>query len=207
MANLKNKTAARVDVQANIFNVAKTSGEATRVVVDMLRGARINWSKDESVAIFADSFKLGRLAGYLGLVDRAAAQAIADLKPFKDGDASDSRRTLAQHKAWRAAISAWSHCALLAGQPNKRTGKTRASKANVAKPTDTATTVKDVDGSISPAMLAVSRAKTVDDVLMFALRVADVFTKYESHNASIKMGDVGTAMRAYVEAVRKVKLG
>lgn len=181
-----------------VFSSARAQGKSTVVVVDAIKACKLDWRNADAVASIADAYKCGRLCASLDLKSETAAQSIFDLKPYKDG-AGDGARTLVQHMACRAAISAWSTTRLLAGAPSAQTGKTRAPRTPAA-PSET-------KSNITPAMLAVPRATKPQDVHAFMLRMADVFTKYQNRNAKLVVGDAGTLMRAYVDGVRNLGKG
>ncbi len=181
-----------------VFVAARSHFKAQLVVVDAIKACKLDWTDETAVESIASAYKAGRLCGALALKNEAAAQAIFALKPHKDGEGSDGRRTFAEHLACRAAISAWSSIRMLSGAPSAQTGKTRAPRQTVAAPESD----KNTDSDIAPAMLAVPRADKPADVHAFALRMADVFTKYLNRNAKLVTGDLGTLMRSYVDGVR-----
>ena len=183
-----------------VFSAARAQGKSTTVVVDAIKACKLNWSDDAAVASIADAYKTGRLCASLDLKSESAASAIFALKPYKDG-AGDGHRTLVQHMACRAAISAWSSTRMLAGAPSAQTGAKRAPRAP-ATPKDTPADKSD----ISPAMLAVPRAQTHEDVHAFMLRMCDVFTKYQNRNAKFMTEGAGAIMQDFVNAVRKPKV-
>jgi hypothetical protein len=188
-----------------VFSAARAQGKSTTVVVDAIKACKLNWSDESAVASIADAYKTGRLCASLDLKSEAAATTIFALKPYKDG-AGDGHRTLAQHMACRAAISAWSTTRLLAGAPSAQTGGTREPRASQAGAKDKAATTLADKGDISPAMLAVPNAKGHDDVRAFMLRMCDVFTKYQNRNAKFMTEGAGAIMQDFVNAVRNAKV-
>ena len=183
-----------------VFVAARSHYKAQMVVVNAIKACKLNWKDEATVESIARAYKAGRLCGALELKNEAAAQAIFALKPHKDGEGSDGRRTFAEHLACRAAISAWSSIRMLSGAPSAQTGQTRAPRPTVAAPEPD----KNVDSDIAPAMLAVPRADKPADVHAFMLRMADVFTKYLNRNDKQVTGDAGTLMRAYISGVREL---
>lgn len=180
-----------------VFSAARTQGKSTTIVVDAIKACKLDWSKADQVASIADAYKTGRLCAALNLKSEVVASAIFALKPYKDG-AGDGHRTLVQHMACRAAISAWSSTRMLAGAPSAQTGKKRAPRVPATPKESTAD-----KSDISPAMLAVPRATNANDVHAFMLRMADVFSKYRNRNAKLITEGAGAIMQDYVNAVRK----
>lgn len=199
------KTSSKQDTHAlflvNVYDNAKKLGEATTAVISLLRSGKIKWSNDKLVGMVADAFKLGRLAGTLG-VTREAAKLIVDKKPWSDGKAGDDVRTEAEHKAWRAAVSAWSYVALQAGMPSAQTGKVRAPQMAGARDTSSKDAGKSADASEDLGDIPVPMVTRPQDVAVFALRMADTIRKFENRNAGVKMDAYRTIFDAFVEAVQ-----
>lgn len=181
-----------------VFSAARAQGKSTQTVVDAIKACKLDWENKDAVASIADAYKTGRLCAALNLTSEKSAQAVFALKPYKDG-AGDGHRTLVQHMACRAAISAWSSTRMLAGAPSAQTGAKRAPRVP-ATPKDS----KISDADISPAMLAVPKASSPADVHAFMLRMCDVFSKYQNRNAKIITEGAGAIMQDFVNAVRKV---
>lgn len=180
-----------------VFSAAKAQGKSTQTVVDAIKACSLGtWADAKAVSAVADAYKAGRVVAALGLKSEVAALAILALKPHKDG-ATDGHRTLGQHMACRAAISAWSTMRLLAGAPSAQDGtkrKARASKAN--EPKGEATLPENL-------VPAVTRAKTAADVNAYALRMAQNVAKYINLNSKLVAGDVGAILRAFPLDVAK----
>lgn len=184
-----------------VFAAAKTQGKATTIVVDAIKACGLgDWKDAKAVGAVADSYKAGRVVASLGLKSEAAALAIMALKPHKDG-ASDGHRTLGQHMAVRAAISAWSTIRLLAGAPSAQTGDKRAARATKANEPKEATPLA---AALVPA---ITRAKSAADVNAYALRIAQNVAKYINLNAALVTGDVGDILRAFPVGVSKAVKG
>lgn len=199
MANNKSNNALFL---VSVFDAARVQGEATTKVISLLKSGKIKWSDKDLVGTITNEFKLGRTAGSLD-VTRDEANVIAGKKPFKIGKLGDDVRTEREHKAWRAAISAWSYVALQAGMPSAQTGKVRAPQMAGARDTTPNGDDANEDGD-DKIVQGVPRARTTQDVAIFALRVADVIVKFQNQNADVKFDAYREAFRAYVEAIRNI---
>lgn len=183
-----------------VFVAAKAQGKSTTVVIDAIKACKLDWSNAKAVGEVADSYKAGRVVASLNLKSESQAMAIMALKPHKDG-AGDGHRTLSQHMACRAAISAWSTIRLLAGAPSSQDGTKR--KARAARATKVAE--KDKAKSELPDALlpALTRATSVQDVHAYALRMAQNVKRYLALNAAFVQGDVGDVLRHFPTDVAK----
>jgi hypothetical protein len=182
----------------NVFVAAKAQGKSTQVVVSAIKACiNGNWDDAINVANVANAYKAGRLCASLELKDEKAALAILALKPFKDDKPNgDNMRTLGQHMACRAAISAWSNIRLLAGFVSAQTGQKRKPKVSTANKPD-ATTLPD---NLEPAIV---RALSVADVHAYALRMAGNIARYQKLNAALCEGTVGDLLRNIPVSLRK----
>lgn len=175
-----------------VFAAAKTQGKATTIVVDAIKACGLgDWKDAKAVDAVAASYKAGRVVASLNLKSEAQALAIMALKPHKDG-AGDGHRTLGQHMAVRAAISAWSTIRLLAGAPSAQDGTTRAARATKVAEKDKA------KAQLPDALLpALTQATSIQDVHAYALRMAKNVKKYLDLNAAFIQGDVGDVLRHF----------
>lgn len=181
----------------NVFNAARNEGKQQTVSVDAIKAAIVSWSDAVNVTNVANAYKAGRLCATLGLKDQAAAVKVFALKPHKDGG-NDTVRTLAQHQACRAAISAWSNIRMRAGAPNARdAGKTRTARAT----TTTTEPPKVAPVGFEPA---ITKATSVQDVHAYALRMAQNVLKYVNAAGPVfVVGATGDTLRAFISDVRK----
>ena len=184
----------------NVFDASRKSGNATQELVAIIRARNINWDATETVKPMRREFYLGRIATSLDM-DRVKAIIVLDKVKFKQSDNSDKRRTEDEQKSYRAAVSAWSHVAMLAGQPNKKTGATRkpkVTKANQDKSGGNAAT------DLISGAVTVAPATKPDDVRAFALRMADLVDGYIKQNNKLITGALGDALRHFPEDTRKL---
>jgi len=193
-------------LNTTVFNAARDSGANIRTLVDTLRKANIKWDNKDKVDEIGLAFKLGRIAGYLRLKDADEAERILNLRPWdaKTPDV-DAKRTPEQHKAVRAAISAWSTTCLMAGMPNKRTGAARANKSDNS---DKSASNAQAAPRNAPAVVAPIRPiRTYEDAYTFALQIRDAFVRFESlaATAKVQLGDLGTIFREYCDKVHTLK--
>lgn len=183
-----------------VYDAAKRQGETIAAIVGFLRAGTVVWSNKASIEPVATAFREGRMAGMLG-VPRDEAKRILGLKRWsKDASDNDKRRTFAQQQAYRATVSAWSHCAHLAGMPNKLTGATR-------KPRQTSAPAIVADAkSTAPVVLErviVPHATSFRDVQSFARNMAALMFKFEQKNAKV-IGEYGALFDDYRAAVAKL---
>lgn len=169
-------------VLANIYDKAVVTGTSTNDLVAAIKACRFAWLggdgklSDDAKAIRGE-FYIARMFAGLKLETREAAQAVYDLKPFEPGSNSDTRRTLLQERAYKAAKSAWGHVGLLSGMP-KLNGGVRAPKVTKAN----VETVEPPLADIKAAVLNMPKAETVEDVHAFALRCAEALDTYQNRN-------------------------
>ena len=113
----------------DVFSASRNQGKSTQAVIDAIKACHLDWSKPDQVDPIATAYKAGRISAALDC-EESAALTFLSLKPFKDGQTADNRRTFGQHMACRAAISAWSTMRLLAGAPSAQTGEDRAATSD-----------------------------------------------------------------------------
>lgn len=202
MAKVVAKTSTAIFL-ASVFEGARKSGTATQDLVKIIQARKITWSSKAVVNELRGEFYLGRIAGSLGL-DRVKADHVAGKIKHKPGANTDDRRTLEEERAYRAAKSAWSHVAMLAGQPNKVTGNKRAARQTTGtKQEVTLAPIAEVASVMSPT-LTMPRAEKVADVHAFALRMRDLVTGYINQNAKMVSGPVGDLLRHFAEDATKI---
>ena len=172
----------------DVFSASRNQGKSTQAVIDAIKACHLDWSKPDQVDPIATAYKAGRISAALDC-EESAALTFLSLKPFKDGQTADNRRTFGQHMACRAAISAWSTMRLLAGAPSAQTGDERAPRQSKAEP----------EVAKLPAnMVTIARAQSANDVQAFALRIADVVKRYLNMNAGIAGGMTAGTLRDFV---------
>ena len=172
----------------DVFSASRNQGKSTQAVIDAIKACHLDWSKPDQVDPIATAYKAGRISAALDC-EESAALTFLSLKPFKDGQTADNRRTFGQHMACRAAISAWSTMRLLAGAPSARTGDERAPRQSTAEP----------EVAKLPAnMVTIARAQSANDVQAFALRIAEVVDRYLKINAGMDTGLTGGTLRDFV---------
>ena len=98
----------------DVFSASRNQGKSTQAVIDAIKACHLDWSKPDQVDPIATAYKAGRISAALDC-EESAALTFLSLKPFKDGQTADNRRTFGQHMACRAAISAWSPARQLPG--------------------------------------------------------------------------------------------
>ena len=172
----------------DVFSASRNQGKSTQAVIDAIKACQLDWSKPDQVDPIATAYKAGRISASLDC-EESAALTFLSLKPFKDGQTADNRRTFGQHMACRAAISAWSTMRLLAGAPSARTGDERSARQTEGEPEVT---------KLPANMVTIAKAKTVQDVQAFALRIADVVKHYLKINAGMDIGLTGGTLRDFV---------
>lgn len=189
----------------DVYESARAQGWESQQCAVLLREGKLNWKDDAAIKPVAFEFRLGHIAGYLGLDSREKALAVAKV-PAK-------ARTGSQQLAYRAAVSAWSHVKLMAGVPNARTGETRTPRAVAARGTTTNGSV--VRGAAAPissltspqALLPIvskvfPRVVAREDVATFALWVVDTIEAFEKRNANVKMGDYRSIFNDFIGSVK-----
>ena len=180
-----------------VFNAARVQGKSTQAVIDAIVALHIDVANKDGVNAIANAYKAGRLCASLGLKSEKEASAVFARLPYANGRGvpfpadGKPRRSADQHKACRAAISAWSTMRLLAGLESARNGAQRAVRTPKAKS----------DAKLPANMVTIAKAKSPADVHAFALKIAGVLKKYLDMNAKVAMGDDGTAMRAFIASV------
>lgn len=197
------KTSAGYLVQ--VYDAAHKQGEATTAVVALLKGA-FKWSNEELVKAVGEAFKLGRIAGTLG-VTREDAQTILGNRPPKQGrEQDDKTRTPVQDRAVRTATSAWSYACLQAGMPSKQTGKTRAPQMAGSKDAPGTTSDENNETTVPVTLdkVSIPRVRNTSDVAMFALSMADAILKFENRNADVKFDAYRQVFTSFVESVRSL---
>lgn len=170
---------ARAVFLAKVYDVAYRTGQATQDCVAVIQHVR--WTDSKLVEAIAAEFKLGRVAAYLK-IDRAGALKVAAKSPYKpDTKDTDSKRDLREHKAWRAAISGWSHVSHCAGMNDKRTGAKRAPKKRTSE-TKAAPVASTPVASPNPlarpqeAVFAMSKPESHAEFHAMALNVASLMS-------------------------------
>lgn len=174
-----------------VITASRNESKSAAAVIESIRKAIPDWHDTANVTDIMNAYKFDKVCGYLGLkAERDAAAVYA--KPGKE-------RSVDEANACKKANALWSSKRMLCGAPNAQSGATRAPRTPAAPK-------KDEKGSgISPAMLAVPRAKSSKDVQAFMLRMCDVFTKYQNANAAhIKEGR-GAIMQAFVTGTKAIK--
>lgn len=179
---------------AEVFSAAKTHAEASVAFLDVLRSVKIDWDDKTLVSLIKAEFQLGRLAGYLQLPSRAAAEAVLKL-PLQ-------KRSEAQQRAHRAAISAWSEMARLTGAPNARSGEPRAPRAPAKNNTPAMILMKPQ--TKAKILHLVPQAKVSADVDAFALRLVDIIRAFETRNAKVKFAAYRAVFDKFIDGIMAV---
>jgi hypothetical protein len=184
---------------ANVFSVAKSTGQATTKCVELLKVT--DWADKEFVAQVALEFRLGRIASYLSLATRDQAMLVAEKSQWVEGQVlpGSTHRTEREQGAYRAGVSAWTHCANLAGKPTKK-GKPRAPKVAA---------VKAEMQQLTPeaAIFALPKAKAAEDATAFAVRIAGCVVAYQKANATLVGGSLARIFTTFAMEVAQIADG
>lgn len=201
----------------NVFRTARINGSALSDVVDAVRKCSLPWTGENDKAVskieeIRDAYKSGLVAGRLrlsgeGETDEAKLAAIYELaaaiiakRPFKaDADDTDNRRTFDEHAAVRSADSMWSQLCRMAGRPATKKGKNSTTKV-----TTPAANAEDGAPRGNGVLMTVPTVANENEAFSFALRVRDLIEGFIARNAKVKMDDVGTLFRTYLDGAHKL---
>lgn len=198
-----------------VFEQARSASGGTKPVIETIRNQRINWADRGSVVPMRTEFYVGYMSDILGY-DHAQARFCYEEKssPPKPGEkkkvakAGDNTRkeyrTKKEQDAYGSAKSAFSFVARSAGQPNKVTGKPRAPRLSNA---DKALLGEGKGANVTSIMtgkVILPACTKPEQVGAFALRMAGIVGEYVNKNSKLVTGDLGSALRAFVENVPKL---
>lgn len=187
---------------ANVYETAQGKGLHSRKCIDLLRKGKLDWDNEDVIKPVALEFRLGHIAGYLGLPSREDAAEIAELPA--------TERTAEQQRAYRASVSAWSNARLVAGAPNKNSGEERPPRAGGAtqdagNDNVPATIMKALASpqALDPVMERLfPKVAAPEDVANFAAWLCDTIIAFEKRNLHVKMGEYRTLFHEFVSGAR-----
>jgi hypothetical protein len=171
-----------------VIAASRNESKSAHAVITAIVKAIPDWHDTKNVTSIMNAYKHDKVCTYLNLkLERDAAAVYAK---------SIKQRTPEEATACKNANALWSSKRQLCGAPSAQTGATRAPRAPAAPKPD--------KSDISPAMLAVPKAKSAKDVDAFLLRMVSVFTKYQTANAKLIVEGRGELMSDFVKGVHNV---
>lgn len=185
----------------SVFDAAKTYGSASVAIIALLKSGSVTWTDPASVEPVHYAFMQGSVAGILAISREAAIDVLARKGFVKGKAASIERRDEAQQNAYRAAITRWSYAAQAAGMPSRVTGAPRPGKNTKSAKAKAAAKAAKLATPIALQAVVVPKAKTFDDVKMFARNVAALMRKFENANAAASFGEYRNLIDGFVDGV------
>lgn len=187
-----------------LFQVAKTTAKAHLAMVAFLHDAEIAWSDEEAVKAVSRMFRIGRMAGTLGLSEDQTV-LVHDKAPYApDASNPDARRSKREQDAYNAAKVAFSYLARQAGMPKRDGSGARATRktANDLKAegvkaaleaTGKAPAVATKEAKAQAKVEAMvtrltSPPSNADDVAAFALQIASLIADFSKKSAKVHIG-------------------
>lgn len=200
----------RKEFLGRVFDVAKRVGALSGDIIEVL--ASVRWTDAKLVDAIGVEFKLGYVAGKLAC-DRDRAAKIAAKRDFKpEGKADDSRRTHDEHRAWRAAVSAWSYAKGIAGFDSARNGSKRKPKkraetatATPATPATPATANAPID--LQNVAFQMPRMESRAECIALALNVSKLLLTAQNRSAKAPWGDLTVVFAEFIGKVRLIAQG
>jgi hypothetical protein len=207
-----------------VQDTAKKSVKGFNAIIEMFQRGEIDWANSEQVGAISRAFRIGHIAGTLG-VDLTTAALISDKSKYRaDADNPDERRTQDEDRAYNAGKSRFDHYAKLSGMP-PRAGGTRKPRQTVndikalavkealekagAAPTDPKAKAAAAKVAKSEALVTVltSPPSSEADVVTFALKIADLIAAFDKRIGKTHAGpwksvlaDVARTLRATAKA-------